>query len=93
MIKSKSKGREIVLLDGGWYYTGIWKPLEENVPCGHCGKKSTKEGYDGCIGFLGDNVNAACCGHGVEDEAYVWFYDGKELHGKGALEFFENSKF
>ena len=38
--------------------------------CGHCNLKRTKEGYDGCIGYL-PNVMNACCGHGEKSMAYV----------------------
>ena len=43
-----------------------------NPICQHCKLKRTPEGHDGCVGSL-QNVNNACCGHGVTNEAYVQF--------------------
>ena len=40
--------------------------------CGHCGKKRTPEGHDGCIGIL-EGVMNACCGHGQDNMAYIQF--------------------
>lgn len=40
--------------------------------CSHCNLQRTKEGYDGCIGFL-KRVKNACCGHGDIRGAYVQF--------------------
>jgi len=54
--------------------------------CGHCGKKRTPEGHDGCIGTL-ENVMNACCGHGETKMAYVQFWDGKIIDGKEALKY------
>lgn len=44
----------------------------EKKVCGHCNKKRTSEGHDGCIGTL-ENVKNACCGHGEDNVAYVQF--------------------
>lgn len=38
----------------------------EERPCRRCGKKSTIEGYDACIGFI-KGITSACCGHGVQE--------------------------
>lgn len=48
--------------------------------CGHCGKFSTKEGYDDCLGEL-EGVMNACCGHGQDREAYIQFNDGSDIRG------------
>lgn len=41
--------------------------------CSNCNIKRTKEGYDGCLGYLGKSVANACCGHGEIETAYVQF--------------------
>lgn len=54
-----------------WYFEEtdiLVKDSFENMPCGHCGRKFTKEGHDGCLGALVGVMNA-CCGHGRESEA------------------------
>jgi hypothetical protein len=51
-----------------------------NAPCPHCGLSRTVEGHDGCLGTL-PGVQAACCGHGVED-GYVLFDTGKVIRGR-----------
>lgn len=53
--------------DMGNYLDGYTKDI-----CKHCKKTRTIEGYDGCIGFL-PNVMNACCGHGENNVAYVQF--------------------
>lgn len=74
---------------------------DRSTSCGHCGLKVTKEGYDGCIGKLEDGVMNACCGHGVDAEAYVQFNhkdyrdspNGCRISGEEAIEYIrKNSK-
>lgn len=43
-----------------------------NNDCLHCGLDRTIDGHDGCVGIL-KGVKNACCGHGLESEAYVQF--------------------
>lgn len=85
--KSKFKGNEIEYKKDEWFYkdSGL-KVVEthENTPCGNCGKLSTQEGHDACLGTLIGVMNA-CCGHGVESEAYVQFLDGECIHGEDAV--------
>ena len=52
--------------------------------CYHCGKETTKEGHDACLGTLIGVMNA-CCGHGNDDEAYVQFLDESCIRGKDAV--------
>ena len=52
--------------------------------CGHCYKRNTPEGHDGCLGTLPGVANA-CCGHGAVEEAYIQLHDGSELRGESAL--------
>lgn len=77
-------GYPIVLKDDQWYYEDTKTPtVGSSRPCGHCGKGKTKEGHDSCLGTLPDVVNA-CCGHGIEDAAYVIFCDGSTIRGEEA---------
>ena len=67
MIKSYSRGHEIIFISGEWVYADIKKSILSNErPCIKCGKMPTPEGYDACIGFI-PRVTSACCGHGKED--------------------------
>ena len=52
--------------------------------CGHCNKKRTPEGHDGCLGILPGLMNA-CCGHGEIGTAYVQFIDGSTVHKQDAI--------
>ena len=52
--------------------------------CTKCGRVSTVEGHDACLGTL-IGVEYACCGHGDTDSAYVKFYDGRVVRGKEAI--------
>lgn len=71
----------------------------EKDVCGHCNKKRTPEGHDGCIGTL-KNVMNACCGHGEERVAYVQFNHKDyieepnkiRLDGKEALNYINKNK-
>ena len=53
-------------------------------PCEFCGRKSTSEGHDPCLGTLPGLMNA-CCGHGQTAEAYIQFMDGFCVRGEDAL--------
>jgi hypothetical protein len=65
--------------------------------CEECGLSTTPEGYDGCLGKL-PNVSFACCGHGVEADAYIQYEcDTPEhqtyprgLYGHEAVEVLDN---
>lgn len=58
----------------------------QDRPCAHCGEHATTEGHDHCIASLPDVANA-CCGHGVTDEAYIQFADGRRLGGQLAHDY------
>ncbi|MCK5018764.1 MAG: hypothetical protein KAS32_17005 [Candidatus Peribacteraceae bacterium] len=84
--KSKFRGYEIEWVDGEWYFCDTDKLVEEthaDRPCGYCRKEDTKEGHDGCLSVLPGLMNA-CCGHGVDSEAYVQFLDGTIIGGDSA---------
>ena len=52
-------------------------------PCGHCGRHSTPDDHDACLGTLPGVLNA-CCGHGEIGSAYLQFSDGCMIHGVAA---------
>lgn len=84
MVKSKLRGHDISFINDEFLYLDDMSPTVGNERnCGFCGKKNTREGYDGCLGIV-PNIMNACCGHGVEDEAYLQFWDGKRISGKQA---------
>ena len=81
--RSKFRGYDIEDLGGKWFFIESGESVKETyygLPCGHCGKKDTKEGHDGCLGVLPGVMNA-CCGHGQIEEAYVQFLDGTIIDG------------
>ena len=80
------RGHQIRLHNGRWEYSDSGELVSKswkNRPCGHCGKSNTKEGHDGCLSILIGVINA-CCGHGVESDAYVQFAGGRSVQGKQA---------
>lgn len=85
MTKSKWRGNKIIFIDDEWVYADTGEPVEinPNRPCGHCGKESTPEGYDGCIGHIPAVMNA-CCGHGRIKDMYVQFNDKRRIGGLSA---------
>lgn len=85
---SKYRGNLIIYKDNQWIFedTGLSvKKTHKDKPCGNCGKLSTPEGHDACLGTLIGIMNA-CCGHGEEKEAYVQFLDGECIRGKDAID-------
>lgn len=66
-----------------WRYTDTDEPvngLGPDLPCPKCGQLPTPEGHDPCLGTL-PGVKAACCGHGIPDQAYVAFDNGMVIRG------------
>lgn len=81
------RGRQHVFVDTGEPVQSTW----QTRPCGHCGDYDTPEGHDACLGTLPGVINA-CCGHGVDQDAYAQFPDGTRLSGSDALRFFSTTK-
>ena len=56
-----------------WRYADTGEAVEEvpERPCPRCGKMSTPEGYDACIGYI-EGATGACCGHGVSTPMIMW---------------------
>lgn len=54
--------------------------------CSHCNLPPAKEGHDGCLGTLPEDVVMnACCGHGRAEQAYVQYWDGSAVRGAEAI--------
>ena len=75
------RGHELVWVEDKWKYADDLSDLPSNGgkirPCKKCGELFTLgEGeVDPCIGVLPD-VDNACCGHGIDSQAYIRFNDG-----------------
>ena len=85
------RGHEIEMIDGEWVYKDSGEKTAETHElrdCGHCNLPNRPDGHDACIGYIDGAVNA-CCGHGVEDDAYVQFSD---LRGSKAITLFGSYK-
>ena len=65
VTKSYSRGYEIYYDGKTWGYSDNDQIADDSRPCKRCGRMSTKERYDACLGHI-DGVKSACCGHGVE---------------------------
>ena len=61
--------------------------------CVKCKREPTKEGHDGCMGKLQHkNVMNACCGHGIDDLAYVQRWTRRKLMGQEAIDYINENK-
>jgi hypothetical protein len=79
MVTSTSKGHktEYISSTDTWVYSDTKEIDDESRPCKNCGKESTIEGHDSCLGEL-PNVQSACCGHGIE-KPYAVDLDGNHF--------------
>ena len=95
MIHSSYRGHPIerdATTDNPWRYSDTLEPtVGSERPCGHCHKSAGPDGHDPCLGTL-PGVSNACCGHGVEDEAYVSLEDGMRHAGREALQLMDRLK-
>lgn len=66
-------------INNRWVYEDNHTELPINVgqirPCKKCGALFPLNTCDPCLGRL-PGVNAACCGHGVQSQAYIRFTNG-----------------
>lgn len=54
--------------------------------CAHCNLGPTKEGHDGCLGTLPEDVVMnACCGHGKNSGAYIQYWNRECIRGEDAI--------
>lgn len=86
VAKSHIFGNEIIYDGECWIFADTREPVAETYQdraCGHCGKHSTIEGHDACLGTLPGVMNA-CCGHDING-AYIQFLDGFVVSGKDAM--------
>lgn len=67
-----------------WLYADTHEPCESERPCPRCGHQHEIDDPDFCLGFLGENVISACCGHGVEP-GYIVLKDGRYFEEKYTL--------
>ena len=77
---------------GIWQYVDTGRPVadDRNRACGCCGGRNTTEGHDHCLGTL-PGVISACCGHGVDSDAYVLLENGSRMGGTKALKWVERT--
>lgn len=72
MVTSHCRGHKVYYDSKVWRYCDNDKPItEEERPCAKCGRMSTEEGYDACLGHIKGAVSA-CCGHGVEKPYVIY---------------------
>ena len=64
MVKSHSRGHQIIFINNKWVYSDNLKSIKSERRCVRCGNFPTKDGHDSCFGKM-KNVKYACCGHGV----------------------------
>ncbi len=84
MATSFLRGHEIIFIDSQWVYLDTKSPTIGNRrSCNLCGTSDSEEGHDMCLGTLLGVMNA-CCGHGIDDEAYVQFSTDHLVTGKEA---------
>lgn len=87
----KFRGNKIELANDQWVFSDTKESVSESWekrPCGFCDKMNTTEGYDGCIAYIENALNA-CCGHGIVEEAYIQFED-RTIRGNDVFEYLES---
>ncbi len=86
---SQLRGHTIEWDGKNWSYCDTDElTINNERPCGHCGKENTSKGHDACIADLPNVINA-CCGHGDINEAYVMFKDKNSIRGNEAIKYFK----
>lgn len=76
MPATSTVGGHLVAYD---YEHEVWRYLDSGIAvpdwfprrCPKCGKMSTPEGYDACLGYI-PGADSACCGHGIEPGYIKW---------------------
>lgn len=68
------------------YYTPDLAGSGQFGICIECKKPPSPEGHDGCLGTLpGKDIMNACCGHGLDKQAYIQFWGGLIIRGDEAV--------
>jgi len=86
MQHSNFRGHPTIFMNGKWVYEDTLAPLPgyggdpKPRPCKKCGSKHEMHESDPCLGDL-PGVDNACCGHGVREQAYIRFTNGKIVRG------------
>lgn len=65
MIKSTSRGHEIIFLENEWIYEDTKEPVSDKRQCKFCGLFPDDNKVDPCLGNITGAISA-CCGHGIE---------------------------
>lgn len=91
--KKHFKGHELVFNEETFKYETKDERLDilknsKEITCKCCSKTSYEA--DDCISF-NSSVIYACCGHGVEDMAYIKLRNGESYEGKEALEYMKKN--
>ncbi|WP_413862021.1 hypothetical protein [Methanobrevibacter sp. UBA417] len=89
MTKSTTHGYGIEYNGIKWVYSDTKEDITDIRPCRYCSKMQTKEGYDGCLGYI-PGVRSACCGHGIENP-YVVTNDGEYIQFNSVEELKDHS--
>lgn len=72
-------------------YTGLESGSGQRGICIKCKKGPSPEGHDGCLGTLQGPIMNACCGHGMDEMAYIQYWDitytkqSRRISGKEAI--------
>lgn len=68
-----------------WYFESTGEKysdeLDMNLICPKCNMKPHSNGHDACMVNV-PNVEYACCGHGIENQAYLKYNDGTTKYFK-----------
>lgn len=95
-VIAKYRGFDIEWDDRQWIFSDSGLPTigsESWQRCGECNLYDTPEGHDGCLGTLPESVVMnACCGHGVDSQAYIQYWGGSCVRGEDAIKIIEELK-
>ena len=92
--KAKYRGHSIIFdaVARCWVYEENGLAIGETEKhCVFCHKKNRADGHDACLGFLSGVMNA-CCGHGVDEDAYVQLNDKSVMRGEKAILFIQGQR-
>jgi hypothetical protein len=82
--KSFYRGWDIIWINNSWVYADTKEPIPGwggvIRPCKKCGAIMNDHEPDKCLGNL-PGVDNACCGHGIDNLAYIRFTNGLAVEG------------